>query len=359
MRAGTDELTFTRAQLLEDPAFASRIEFDGRLLHGGRDRDGRYLPPRSAYRLDAIDRWRNRLADDGHAVEVLGPEVIPERFFPSEDQARMLLRNGASGAMARILTLIGVVEGFGNDGIRLMPQFDMREFVVEPIDGTCLAHLHEGLFEAHGNDEAGRGRECGHDQMWYAVRDAALDRPEILPDYFTNLPIAPPPGYTGPATPAPEAISIGIMAAPLVPGIDPRFELTVRGLASILVIELMAFRTFRWAENVLADSTCSADPEFAVSTIGHIRRDEEIHVGYLQTALAELAVRTVRRTDGTLSEGADLVEAACASALATQSGDRFDRMMAYRYGQIRGELLERPDGVQLLVEFDAVGESAA
>ena len=348
-------LTYTKDELLADPPFAERLEHGGRLLHGGLDADGRYLPPRSAYRLEAIAAWRAQLAAAGHPTDVLGVEVIPEEFFPSEDKARLLLRHGARGAMARILTLIGLVEGFGNAGIKLMPPIDFQDYIVEPIGGTCLAHLHEGLLEAHGNDESGRGGECGHDQMWFAIRDAALDRPEILPDYFTNLPITPPPGYDGPAQASPEALSVASMMAPLIDGVDPLFELTVRGMATILVIELMAFRTFAWASRVLSDSACSADPDFAVSTIDHIRIDEDIHVGYLQTALAELATRTVKKTDGTTLPGAELVAAACRTAVDTQTGDRFDRILAYRYGQIRDELLEHDDGEQLLAEFDALG----
>lgn len=257
--------------------------------------------------------------------------------------------------MARILTLIGVVEGFGNDGIKLMPLLDFSDFIVEPIAGTCLAHLHVGLFEAHGNDEAGRGEESGHDQMWYAVRDAALDRPEILPDYFTNLPIAPPPGYTGPAQPSPEAMSVSGNTTPLVDNVDPMFQLTIRGMAMILQIELMAFRTFSWAASVLGDSACSVDPHFAAETIGHIRRDEEIHVAYLQTALAELAVRTVHTSDGSTMPGAQLVEAAVAEAKSSQTGDRLARTFAFRYSQIRDELARFDDGDEMLADFDALG----
>jgi hypothetical protein len=191
--------------------------------------------------------------------------------------------------------------------------------------------------------------------MWFAIRDAALDRPEILPDYFTNLPIAPPPGYDGPAQASPDAISVGSMMEPLVDGIDPLFEVTIRGMATILVIELMAFRTFAWAGRVLSDSTCSVDPAFAASTIDHIRIDEEIHVNYLQTALAELSTLTIRKTDGTTLPGAELVMVACRSAVDNQTGDRFDRILAYRYAQIRRELLDREGGDQLIAEFDALG----
>lgn len=347
--------TYTREELMADPEFAERIHHDGRLLHGGLAPDGSYLPPRSQHRLDAIEAWAAHLRSEGHPDTVLGQEVIPEEFFPSEEQAKLLLRSGARGAMARILTLIGVVEGFGNDGIKLMPTLDFTDYIVEPIEGTCLAHLHEGLFEAHGNDEAGRGDEHGHDHMWFAVRDAALDRPEILPDYFKSLPVAPPPGYTGPAEAAPDAINVGASMEPLVEGVDPMFELTIRGMATILVIELMAFRTFQWASAVLGDATCSADAEFAARIIGHIRTDEEIHVAYLQTALAELAVRTVRTSDGGTIPGSRLVAEACRLAVETQTGDRFGRTLAFRYGQIREELAGLDDGDRLVAEFDSLG----
>ena len=86
-------------------------------------------------------------------------ERQPQEFFPSVAQAKLLLRSGAHGAMTRILTLIGITEGFGNDGIRALPFVDFQSHFVESIEGTALAHLHGGLLEAHGADEAGRSDE--------------------------------------------------------------------------------------------------------------------------------------------------------------------------------------------------------
>lgn len=355
----TTRLRYTNDELLSDPAYVERIERDGVLLHGGYDADGQYLPPRSTFRLPAIAAWTGQLAAAGHPSRVIEPEAVDRAFVPNTEQAKMLLRNGATGAMTRILTLIGVVEGFGNDGIKLIPDMDLQQFVVEPIGDTCLGHLFKGLLEAHGNDEAGRGDEAGHDQMWFAVRNAALADPPVTLDMFENLPIAPPPGYQGPAKPAPEAITVGGMLDGLRDDVAPELQLLVRAMVQILVIELLAYHTFAWASEVLGDPACSADADFARATIDHIRTDEDIHVGYLQCGLAELATMTVRTTGGGTIAGADLVDAACRSALDNQTGARFDRILDYRLAQVRAELAAHEDGQRLTAEFDALATQPA
>ena len=47
-----DGRAYSQARLL-----AERIERDGVLLHGGYDARGRYLPPRSTFRVPAITAW--------------------------------------------------------------------------------------------------------------------------------------------------------------------------------------------------------------------------------------------------------------------------------------------------------------
>ena len=74
---------------------------------------------------------------------------------------------------------------------------------------------------------------------------------------------------------------------------------------------------------------------FARTTIDHIRADEDLHVGYLQCALAELATMTVRSPGGGTVRGSELVVAASRSALDNQTGARFDRVLAYRLAQVR------------------------
>ena len=98
-------------------------------------------------RTPAIEAWWGRLKEKGHAVAVMDRDAINRAnvFFPTVGQAKLLLAHGCKDALTRILTLIGVIEGFGNDGIRLLPEMDFSEHFVESLDGTCIAHLHRGL----------------------------------------------------------------------------------------------------------------------------------------------------------------------------------------------------------------------
>lgn len=335
--------------------FALRIRHGDTLFHGGLDVDGHYLPPRSLHRLDAIAAWTAQLATHGYPTRVIDPSQLDIRLFPTVEQAKLLLRHGARDAMTRILTLIGITEGFGNDGIRAMPRPPLAPLFAEPLDGTCLAHLYEGLLDAHGYDEAGYGEEAGHDAMWYAVRDAALDRPRITPDMFENLPIAPPPGYTGPAKPAPEAIGVGQMML-LFPTLDPMFEVLLLILAQLLFIELVAYGTFKWAKDVLSDPQCSSAPEFAPRMVDYVTQDENIHVAYLQCALAEVRCRTLVGTDGARIPGAQLVDSVCQRILSTnRDAGRRERLLRYRMHHIRAELAHRSDGARILAEFTTLG----
>jgi hypothetical protein len=348
------KLTYTHDELMQDRAYAARIRHKDVLFHGGLDVQGRYIPPRSAHRPEAIRAWTEQLAVHGHPTRVIDPEQLDLRFFPNVEQSKLLLRHGARGAMTRILTLIGITEGFGNDGIRAVPRPPLQPLFKESIDGTCLDHLYRGLFDAHGNDEAGTREEAGHDRMWYAIRDAALENPTITADMFENLPIAPPPGYTGPAKPAPEAIGAGQMVIQFSE-LDTLFEVVVMILAQLLVIELAAYGTFAWARDVLSDPACSAAPEFAPRMVDYVQQDENLHVGYLQCALAEVRCRTLLGANGEIP-GQRVIDTICDRTVQnSRSPERRERLLRFRMKQICGELGSRPDGERLLAQFAALG----
>lgn len=350
------KLDYTPDQILSEHDYSARIRRRELLFHGGLDEKGNYIPPRSRYRPDAIAAWTAQLASAGHPTHVVTRDECKRAFFPNVEQSKLLLRHGARGAMTRIITLIGVTEGFGNDGIKLMPRIDLQAHFKESIEHTCLAHLHKGLFEAHGNDEAGRGAEAGHDVMWYEIRDAALENPPITPDMYENLPIAPPPGYQGPAKPAAEAITVSQLATQMFPSLDPLVELTLRAMAQILVIELVAFDTFAWAKTVLSDPECCAEPDFAPWLVDCIQQDESIHVAYLQCALSEARCRTLLGRNGEELPGNEVIDAFCESTRqALLGGERWERMIRYRMGQVRDELAGRRDGARLLEEFATLG----
>lgn len=350
-----DRLEYTYDEIMAEGEYASRLRHAGMLLHGGLDAGGSYVPPRTRHRLAAIAAWTAQLAAAGHPTRVIDLAQLDLQFFPNVAQTKLLLRHGARGAMTRILTLVGVTEGFGNDGIRLFPRMPLEQFFVEPIDGTCLAHLARGLFDAHGYDEAGCGDEAGHDRMWFAIRDAALDHPPVTVDMFENLPIAPPPGYAGPAKASPEAIGTREMTF-LFPSVPPLLEALLTMMTQLLIIELFAYGTFAWAREVLADPACSAAPDLAPRMVSYIQQDEDIHVAYLQCALAEARARTFLGTDGTRIRGRTVVDAIVAKMLALNTdGGRRDRLLRYRMGQITTELGARPDGASLLAAFGELG----
>lgn len=352
-----EQTVYSQDEILAEHGFAKKLSHDGRKIHGGLDAEGRYLPPRSLNRIDAIRIWSKQVSEAGNELDVMDRKAVIERFefFPTVEQAKFLLENGCKDAMTRLLTMIGIVEGFGNDGIKLMPDLDMASYFVESVDGTCLDHLHRGLLRAHGLDEAGSEHESGHDEMWFAIRDVALDRPDVTDDMFENLPIAPPPGYTGRAKPAAEALSVGDTVERLFAGLDPALEMTLRGLAQILLVELGAYKTFAWAREVLADPKASAAPEWAPRMVDCIQADEDIHVNYLECALAEARARTFLAVDGERIPGPVVIDRICEAALERQSGARMQRMMAHRYRNIVNELEERADGKQILEKFQALG----
>jgi len=352
------KLNYSFDELMAERYFTKRVTRAKNMYHGGLDADGKWIPPRSLHRIDAINAWTGRLTDEGHPSKVLFLEDLPDTFFPNAPQAKHLLRNGATGAMSGILTLIGVVEGFGNVGLKMFPRDPLQPMFIEDLDGTCMAHL-DPLFAAHGHDEAGSDykgfHECGHDEMWYNIRDAALDNPPVPDDVFKGIPFSPPPGYAGQATPSGDAKNKNAFAGPLAEGIPPSLDMLVQAMMSLLAIELIAYTTFNWASDVLSDSTCSKDPEFAARSVGYIADDETIHVSYLQCALSEMRCRTVIGENGQKLSGQIIIDEAVERARANQSGLRIDRVMKYRMKEIEQELAAHADGDKLLEEFRALG----
>ncbi len=61
----TARLRYSRDEILTDPDYATRIERNGVLLHGGYAADGTYLPPRSVHRVPAIAAWAAQLEAGG------------------------------------------------------------------------------------------------------------------------------------------------------------------------------------------------------------------------------------------------------------------------------------------------------
>lgn len=288
--AHTGGRVFTPQELLasldrEEPLFANGVR-----CHGGFDASGGYFSPRTLHRQPAIDAWQAALARDGHPLVEIDRALLPPQY-PNEDQAVLLLREGIVEPIVRTVTVISIVEGFGAI-IRDVQVPDLGELIVEPVEGTALAHLDQGLFEAHARDEAGHKDEGGHKQMWEAARDLAFDNPKIPGDVLMRI-----MGRRGRSGARERRF----------PGVDEKLERMVATMAQVYVIEVFAERIFEWGKHVLGHADVSAAPKAAGDMVGFIQTDEKPHVEYLRTALSELAARTVRTEDGKTIPGKWLV----------------------------------------------------
>jgi len=289
------QLVYTPQELLSSGDYAEPLIAGTVRCHGGFDADGTYRSPRTLHRAPAILAWQEQLARDfggpGRALIDIPRSFIPPQY-PNVAQAKLLLKSGVSDPMVRALTIISIVEGFGAM-IRDVQVPDLAADLVEPIEGTALAHLAGGLFEAHARDESGYREEGGHKQMWEAARDAALENPRIPGDVLMRL-----MGRRGQRG----------KAEPLFPELGPKWERMIAMMSQVLVIEIFAESTFQWGIHVLSDPEVSADPETAGRMVGYIQADEKPHVEYLRTALSELRARTIRTVDGRTVSGASVVD---------------------------------------------------
>src|SRR2546428_9942429 len=131
---------FSFDEILSEHAYDRPLIVDGVRCHGGFVA-GRYTSPRTRVRPDAIAAWQSRLPA-GELEAVLDPITarVPPHF-PNDAQTRLLVREGVTVPLVRILSLIAIVEGLGGEVLRSVAVPPLRKRVVEPIDGTALAHL--------------------------------------------------------------------------------------------------------------------------------------------------------------------------------------------------------------------------
>ena len=339
--AAADRLTFTRDELLSSGAYEAPLIAGGVRCHGGFEADGRYRSPRTLHRAPAIAAWQARLARDGARLVEISRALMPAQY-PNVAQSTLLLRHRVRDPIVRTLTIISIVEGFGAI-IRDVKVPDLGALVVEPVEGTALAHLAHGLFEAHARDESGFRDEGGHKQMWEAARDLALEKPKIPGDVLMRMMGRNASRGRRPERPFPQ--------------LDETLERMLALMAQVLVVEVFAEGTFDWGVELLSNPEVSAAPEAAGNMVRFVRSDEKPHVEYLRTALSELCARTLRTVDGKTLAGREVVEALVHRILReiTRNRPREQRE------DIRESMIEAMQAAAypkaLLEEFDALESS--
>lgn len=329
---------YTAEELLASGDYAEPLITNGVRCHGGFEQDGRYRSPRAIHRLPAIAAWQDRLARDGNALIDVQRALIPPQF-PNVDQAKLLLRHGVREPIVRALTIISIVEGFGAMIRDVRVPRGIASLFVEGVDGTAIAHLGEGLFEAHARDESGYREEGGHKQMWEAARDAALENPKIPNDVLMRI--------MGRRQKREKT-------GPVFPEIDPTLERMIAFMCQVMVIEILAEGTFEWGIAVLSDPEVSAAPKAAAEMVSFIRQDENPHVEYLRTALTEMRARTIRTEDGRELAGHEVVDEFMHRILHAMSRDRQrDQREDLRENLVDAMKVARNPS-SLLEEFDAL-----
>jgi hypothetical protein len=335
--AETDRTTFTAQELLADGDYAAPLVANGVLCHGGFDPDGHYRSPRTLHRTPAIQAWQRALGDAGHELVAIDPALMPPQA-PNVEQAVLLCREGVREPVVRALTIVSVVEGFGAV-IRDVKVPDLSEHLVEPFEGTALAHLRGGLFEAHARDEAGYRDQGGHKQVWEAARDLAFENPRIPPDVLMRL--------MGGGRKRPKRERA-------FPQLDETLERMLVTMTNVLIVEIFAAEIFDWGKAILAHPDVSAEPERAPEMVAHIQSDEKPHVEYLRTALSEVAARTLRTVDGGTIAGRDVVHGLLHGMLRQTIRTRPEEQREEAREALREALADAAHRDDLVEEFESL-----
>ena len=353
----TLQTEFTEAELLETHPLSEPLVAGGVRCHGGFDDDGDYVSPRTKNRAPAIQAWQQQHAEQ-FGTPLLDIEL--DRWpghYPSVAQAKYLLSEGVRQPLVSTLTRIGTVEGFGSiirysTIPKLQPLFD------DDVSGTAMVHLDRGLYEAHARDEAGFEDEGGHKQMWFAARDIAFENPVTEDETALMLERM---GITGGGgTPGPMALASmrdAFVANRTLPSdIDVELEMLIERMTNLLLIEISAFHTFAWAEEVLSDTDLTAGEGEAARLVSYIRADETPHVEYLKTVLSEMRDRTWVGESGTKHSGAELMGRLWDKAVENSLGARREQNIKLTIREVEHALEGNKRKAEVLEQFHALGD---
>lgn len=344
------QLEYTADELLMTHDVAEPLFAGGVRCHGGFDAEGRYVSPRTRFRMGAIRNWQ----DDHQAA--FGTDLLEAPVgtwpghYPNPEQVRLLLRNGVRDPMIVALTRIGTVEGFGAM-IRYLAPSDMQRFFVEDVRGTAIDHLGRGLVEAHARDEAGWEEEAGHQEMWFAARDVAFEHP--MTEDQTEL-VLERMGFSGGGS-SPEDARARFLARRCFDDLDMGLEMLISTMLRVLFIEIKAFHTFAWAEDILSAPDLVAGDGEAGRLVSYIRQDETPHVEYLRTALTEMRDRTFVTLSGGRVPGAEVIGTLWDASLEESLGMLENQNREFTLREVERALEPHPQASDLLAEFHDLG----
>lgn len=336
-------LAYSERALYEDHDHAAPHERGGVRMHGGFDAAGRYLPPRSKGRREAMAAWTAALRQRGGELFAADASLLTGPRMPNVAQQKLLLANGIGRPFWNGLTITGKIEGRG----RLLAEMsfpDLQNVIVEDISQMALGHLNKGLLVMHGIDEGGEPDRGigGHDVMWFVARDLACG-PEAYPD------VEPP-----------ESIARPEAGQRLMPELPPEYEAMLSFLMNLLLIEFRAEIGFASTQEILRDPALFTDrregAEEAAEIVGRIREDELIHVESLRLYLGELRELHLKTVDGGRIPGAQLIDRFWSGLVRWATVEQPAIAAGNQYESLKPIILAHEDGRRVLAEFDALGD---
>jgi hypothetical protein len=344
------QLTYDPQELLKTHQVYEPVIFNGLRCHGGYDESGNYFSPRTYYRNQAINNWqKNYQLNYGESLIDI-PISDFEPHYPNARQMKYLLSLGIYTPLIATLTRIGIVEGYGSL-LRYVAVANLEDYFDDDISQMATGHLNKGLIEAHARDESGFENEVGHSRMWPLVRDLLFENPlnrsEVV-DFLKKVNLIQDPTATN-------MPPIAQSFEQLIPEIDPSLETLIRRLMSVLLIELRAFRVFKWADEVIRTSDLSNVDE-ATKIVSFIRQDETPHVGYLTTVLSELKVLQFKGKNGKVYQGKPIIEKLLNHALNESRNVAEWRNVKMVSDEISLAISNRPNAQEILQTFQELSD---
>lgn len=338
-------VVYSRDELMAEHAYARPQVEAGYRLHGGFDAKGVYISPRTLNRWPAVEAWQAQVKARGFPLIDASTRLLKRGAYPGIDQQKLLLGHGLGETLWNALTITGVIEARGR-ALCDAEAPDFQKIIEEDVSATSIGHLNKGLLYAHGLDEGGDKEhgQGGHDDMWFAVRDALFGKD----------------AYPLPEVPASIARpEIGR----LMPMIDKVYEDWTLLLMNVLMIEVRAEAFFSFCTNLMRSSDVFADRRpaamHAAELVERIRTDEAIHVAYLQTFVSELRSFTIKTLDGGRIKGAQMIDPIWEGMIHWHSVTQADFSREQSREAIVARLKKRTDAPALIAQFDALEHKAA
>jgi len=335
-------MIYTTEEILSEHEYESPNRMAGYLLHGGLDREGNYITPRTKIRWQAINEWTDALNKRGCELLDSSVDILAHDNFPTMNQAKLLINKGEGQFLWNSLTITGIIEARG----RVLAEVtapDFQDIIVEDISDTCIAHMNKGLFIAHGFDEGGdpESDQGAHDQMWFASRDLLFGK--------DAYPIPEVPDSIGRPEQGRE-----------MPDLPAEYEGILQLLMQVLMIEIRAESFFSYCMNLTKSNDVFMDKRedalLACELIRRIRQDEAIHVAYLNLLVSELRTFTFKTIDGKEIQGSEIIDPLWNKMIQWHGEEVHKESVAIRTEEF-SQLFKRMNDADLLQQFNELSSN--